>query len=98
MLDQGISPFEGPYALSVLATYRSAVVLQHMLAAYVPSHPTFVARLPYVGKMSLVNGVKIFSISKSKLGLKLNTRNSLSLVSWRVRALHPTLQGLPRLN
>ena len=60
MLNQKVSPFEGIYATSVLATYRSAVVLQHLLSAYVPTHPNLVSRLPYVGKMSLVNGVSTY--------------------------------------
>ena len=57
MLDQNRFPFTGPYATSVLATYRSAVILQGMFSAAMALHPAETARMHDMWSLSLVCGV-----------------------------------------
>ena len=57
MLDDKVSPFSGPYAASVVATYRSAIILQNMFSKAIELCPVEFARLHDMWGLSLVCGV-----------------------------------------
>ena len=58
MLDKKQSPFEGPYASSVLATYRSAIILQSLFSKAAELFPAHSLRMHDMWSMSLICGVR----------------------------------------
>ena len=57
MLDKKHSPFDGPYATSVLATYRSAIILQGLFTRVVQLFPDHSLRMHDMWSMSVICGV-----------------------------------------
>lgn len=58
MLEPGLSPFEGHYARSVLATYRSAVRMQNVIQALVRKFTKDMLRKHDLWCFALVCGVR----------------------------------------
>lgn len=61
MLDQIQSPFEGPYAVSVLAVYHSAKWIQQMFPLAIRSFLEETLRIPDLWSFSLVSSVNLAS-------------------------------------
>lgn len=69
MLDRTRSPFKSPYAPSVLATYRSAILLQGMFTAAVQMHRDYASRMHEMWSLSLICGVShaLFTLAEQRL-------------------------------